>query len=250
MVSGTSGVVQGLRGWFGDLRGGPGVWMGLRGGGRLQIGSCGLRPQPASLEASGQGTSRPVAPGRDGRLRPARDASGGPRPRREAPARARCVRRPQATPGGSRRRATHPAASGHTGRLQAARNTCRGLRPQRETPGGARRVPRPQATMGGSGQHATHPKASGRCLRLRHALRAARSLLLRAARSLPSWPEATARVVRHTGLPGGLRPQQEAPGKALGGARLRNVTGAVYTRAGGVVACAGRCGAVRGGAGV
>ena len=47
------------------------------------------------------------------------------------------------------------------------------------------------------------------------------------------------------GLPGGLRPQQEAPGEAAGSARLQNATGRC-TRARGVWRCvrggAGRCG--------
>ena len=43
----------------------------------------------------------PEAPGRDRRIWPTRDVSSGLRPHREAPADARCVCQPQATPGGS-----------------------------------------------------------------------------------------------------------------------------------------------------
>ena len=150
---GTSGRFQGPRGWSGDFGGGPGVRMGLGGGGRLQIGSCGLRPQPAHPETSGRGTSRPVAPGHDRRLRPVRNASGGPRPRREALAHAQCVQQPQAVPGGSGWHATRPMALGHTGRLRAARDA-----------------------WGGSGWHSMRATASGHTGRLRAARDACRSL--------------------------------------------------------------------------
>ena len=143
-------MVRGSQGWSGGFGGGPGVSGvvgGLDrpqgGGGRLQVGPGGLRPQLA----------RPVAPGHDGRLRPARNTSSG-----------------------LGRHATRVAASGCARRLCAARYACRGLKPRREALRGARRIPQPQATTGGSARRATRLAASGYDRRLRAARNASRGL--------------------------------------------------------------------------
>ena len=123
-------------------------------------------------------------------------------------------------PGSPRRHTTRAAASGHDGRLWAAPDVSHNLRPERKAPGGTRHVPQPQAATGSFGTCRVLPGASCHGLRLRHASRAARSLPVwpeavariechpepphasRAARSLPVWPKAMGRVACHPEPPG------------------------------------------------
>jgi hypothetical protein len=114
-------VVQGPWGWYGGLGGNPGA---SEGGGRLRVGSGGLRPQSA----------RPEASGRAGKLWGTRDASGGLRPHREA----------------TGRRRTYLAASGHDQRLWAACTESCSLRPQPEAPGKAPGCTRLRSATGGT----------------------------------------------------------------------------------------------------